>query len=246
VSTPQTEPTIVVICPLEHERNVLTRALGTRSHQFRWVVSGPGGDSVRRALNGVERQSTELVILAGCAGGLIAGAGPISIASEVVDGSMPGERATLTRFARPLSIVDSWVPEGDELTPLIDRRAIVGVDQVVASVEEKRALCVRTGCVMVDTESHAFAAHATELALNWCVLRGVSDGHCHTLPRGCETWIDTHGRTKLSCVLAALARRPWIIGDIIKLGSRTNRALQRVASVLARVDQTVRVEPARE
>jgi len=247
VSTARPEAPIVVICPLEHERNVLTQALGARSARFRWVVSGPGGANVRRALNEIDRASVELVILAGCAGGLMAGAGPIGIASEVVDGSTPSTAGAsiAQRFPRPPSIIDSWVPQSDELTALIDRRAIVGVDQVVASVEQKRALCVRTGCVMVDTESHAFAARATELRLPWCVLRGVSDGHCHTLPRGCETWIDEHGSTRLARVLASLARRPWMIADVIKLGSRTKRALQGVARVLAKVDQVQTIEPAR-
>jgi hypothetical protein len=236
------QSTVLIICPLEHERDVLRRALGSRASDFRWIVSGPGGASVRRALEreapSLDRNS--LVILAGCAGGLMAGAGPISIANEVIDATTPTPDAAAThrdhrRWLRPSSVIDDVILASDDMAAMIDRRPIVGVDDVVATVEAKRSLCVRTGGVIADMESHAFADLATERAITWCVLRGVSDGHTETLPHGCETWIDNSGRTRLWRVLFALARGPWTLRAIIRLGSNTKRALRGVARVIERI-----------
>ncbi len=235
------QSTVLVICPLEHERDVLRRALGPKSSKFRWVVSGPGGASVRRTLEREARSldRSSLVVLAGCAGGLMAGAGPISIANEVIDGTTPAATTHRDhrRWLRPSSVIDDVILDSDDMAAMIDRRPIVGVDEVVATVEAKRSLCARTGGVIADMESHAFAELASELGIAWCILRGVSDGHTETLPPGCETWIDEGGRTRVRHVLSALARQPWMIGPIIRLGSRTKHGLRAVARVMERLAQ---------
>lgn len=91
---------------------------------------------------------------------------------------------------------------------------------------EKRALHARSGAVAVDMESGAVAAVATAAGKPFLALRALVDPVERDLPRSALVGVDAYGRPRLSALLAALARRPWEIAVLLRLGREMNAALQ--------------------
>lgn len=97
-------------------------------------------------------------------------------------------------------------------------------DALLADVEAKRALHEATGARAVDMESGAVARFATARGLPFAVLRAVADGPDDALPHAARRALTPDGRPALWPVLAGLARRPWELPALARLGRASARA----------------------
>lgn len=119
---------------------------------------------------------------------------------------------------------------------------LVHTDEVVGSVEGKRALRQRWGASIVDMESIAIARVADQAGLPWLSVRVVSDTATQTLPDGIAESGGDDGRLRPGRV-ARFVLSPWLWPDLIRLArstavaARSMRELCRIAGPdLAAVD----------
>ncbi|MDR3518926.1 MAG: nucleoside phosphorylase [Azospirillaceae bacterium] len=97
---------------------------------------------------------------------------------------------------------------------------------IVADPAAKRALQQRHGGVVVDMETLAVARAAARRGLPWTAIRAVADPVTFTLPPAALVALTAAGRPDLPAVLAAIARRPGQIPDLIRL-ARASQAAHR-------------------
>lgn len=203
----------IVVCPLRFEFAVLERAgLGRRA---RLECCGPGAAAMR---SWVERcDAGTRVLLAGLAGGLRPGnaAGSAWMASAIVD-------ASGRRWA------PSWPGPHDAPTAVI-----VESGSALTTPAAKRACARHSGADLVDLESAAFAEAAAARGWRWAVVRGVSDDAAAALPPDVERWVDARGRSRPVRAILSLARRPSLIGPVLRVRSDGLTALRSAAELLA-------------
>ena len=123
------------------------------------------------------------------------------------------------------------------LAPLAPRRAhCVTVARPASHLRAKQALARDTGCAAVDMESAAGAASAASARIPFLAVRSIVDPVDCDLPRCVMAALDPDGRTHILRMLVALARRPWEIAALLRLGVHFNaslRALREAAGLLA-------------
>ncbi len=209
-----TRPILVV--PLEFERRAL---LDTgQGENCDVVCSGPGATVVGRwvASCGPGEQPLILVGLAG------------SLREDIPSGT--GHRVAM--------VIDEaghdWKPTFSPREDGASRRdvTIISTGHTVTEPAAKRDLAKRTGADLADLESAAFAAAATQTGRRWAVVRGVSDSVDDFLPGDIENWVDEQGRTRTSVVIAAIVRRPALVGAVRRLRADSVAAMTAVAEVI--------------
>lgn len=204
----EAEPPLV-LCPLGFERRAFLRF-----GKLPVVTTGPGADAIRRAFAARASwpvRNPRFVVLLGLAGSLDARLAPgtdHTCVEVVADASSTPLRSTLIPHAS---------------ARVVERARVVGTP------EEKARLAAATRAQLVDLESHAFATCAQAAGLRWCVVRGVSDGAHETLPAELAGFVDARGETRIARVLAAIARRPALLPELMAIG-RASRLAMRNAS----------------
>lgn len=205
----------VVICPLEIERRAAERVVAGRARVLR---CGPGAAAVRKAVESLRDEQPTFVVLFGVAGGLRYT--PVAPRVSGVINMATGQQWR----------VNYGVGSTTETGVMI-----LGVDEVIHSPVRKRFLRRRFRRVsLVDCESHAFAESVSELGCHWTIIRGVSDFPHQALPAQCESWVNGDGTPRMGRVMRDLARRPYLLGELLSLRSQTNDALGAAAERLAR------------
>lgn len=212
------EGDILILCPMEIERRAVALELRSAKVTAHVARTGIGSHAI---LPSVERAAAaprkpRLVILAGACGGL----------RPVED--VPPIARVIDEQGR------EWCGLG--MSPI--GRTLVGVDRIVASPEDKRALADRTGAALVDMESHAFAAACERLGLAWSVVRGVSDSPEESLPPEVLNWIRPDGTTRSARALADLLLHPRLIPHVIAVLKRSRRVLPLVGKRVVEVVRT--------
>jgi hypothetical protein len=202
----------IVLCPLRFELKQLQRGLEGR---FDFICTGPGEVGIRNwARHAHDIQQP--VILAGLAGSLTDNlrAGSACIIDEVVEDKTGSRwRPTLT-LSSTQSARDSCV--------------ITSSHNVVAQRADRLRLQQRLGAHLIDFESVAFARTATELGLQWAIIRGISDDLKTGIFDGISTLVDDAGRTRPWHVFRMLASRPTIFPGLFRLGHHSRKALAAV------------------
>jgi nicotinate-nucleotide adenylyltransferase len=198
----------LVFCPLGFERRAFRRF-----GKLPVVTTGPGPSAIARAFAERARwpvRNPRLVVLLGLAGGI-------------------GESTVSGRSVRVATVVDR---EGALLlqAPAVESGArVVEVDAPVTTPADKRALARCSGADICDLESRAFASCAHDAGLPWAIVRGISDDARSSLPVETAQFVDERGETRMQRVLAALARRPALLGELVRL-TRASRSAMRAAS----------------
>lgn len=103
--------------------------------------------------------------------------------------------------------------------------AVAGVARPVSTVAEKADLLARTGALAVDMESLAVARVCHRRGRPFAVLRAVADPAGRALPPLALAGLDGQGRIAPAAVLERLAREPWRIAGLCRLGLDFARAL---------------------
>ncbi len=206
------------------------------------VVAGPGVRTVSgggRSARLLQRLEAALapgdvthVLSFGLAGALIPGlpVGALGVAAVVRDGARrlfpdPAWTARLAARtgARPLDLA--------------------GVDAAADSADAKAALRLRTGCALVDMESHLAAAAAAARGLPFAVLRAVSDGWEDALPPAATAGLREDGGTDVAAVLRGLLRDPRQLPALVRLGRDTSAAMRRLRASRALLGATLGATP---
>jgi adenosylhomocysteine nucleosidase len=104
--------------------------------------------------------------------------------------------------------------------------AILGLDSLVSSPQDKAAAFARSEAWAIDMESHHVARAAATHNLPFVAIRAISDRADETLPAGLADFVDGEGRTKMSAVLAALIFGRVKLGELIATGRASRRAHQ--------------------
>jgi nicotinate-nucleotide adenylyltransferase len=205
----EAEPPLV-FCPLGFERRAFLRF-----GKLPVVTTGPGADAIRRAFASRSQwpvRTPRFVVLLGLAGALDPRieAGSDQACAEVLD-STSGEAALRSSLVRDAAA------------------RVLQIDSVAANVEEKARLFAVLQAQLVDLESRAFAECAEAAGLRWGIVRGVSDGAHDALPVELASFVDQAGETRIARVLAAIARRPALLPELMAIG-RASRLAMRNAS----------------
>lgn len=198
----------IILCPLRIEAAAARRAVRAGAEV---MCVGPGAVAVREAVRRAAQSGAERLVLFGVAGGLSVASGAPALACVIDE---QGNR---------------WECAG------VRGAVVLGVNQPLWSPDEKRRARSRFGADVVDCESHAFAAACRDAGIAWRIVRGISDGPGHALPRQAGGWIRRDGATRYWRVAADLVARPSMIGEVRALGKRTRAALQAASARLVEV-----------
>ena len=191
------------VCGLRREADCLPGGIPTR------VAGGSRERAAEGARDLVAGGATAIVSFGYC-GGLDPRlhAGDLVVADGVVtaDGDRHPADADLTASLRHwLNGKAGWM---------------LGADRVIGSPAEKRALFAQTKAVAVDMESHGVALAPAPFV----ILRVVADAADRTIPRSALAGFGADGRVRIGALLASLARRPWELADLLRLGLASRRA----------------------
>lgn len=215
---------LLLLCPLEFERTVLTGLRRSRHgcelpDDAAVEVCGPGSAGVRRwfeRFDAAGASPPSAAVLVGTAGGLVREltAGSAIFADCIVDGRGGAWSPSLTS------------PAGSR------RGTILSLDAAATSPHEKARHRERSGAVAVDLESAAFAEQCEARSWPWGVIRGISDAVECPLPPQVDRWVDADGRLRVLPLLASLASSPSTIGMLPGLRRRSHLALAAVAATV--------------
>lgn len=102
--------------------------------------------------------------------------------------------------------------------------AILGLDRMLSSAQDKAAAFARTDALAVDMESHHVARAAAERGLPFIAIRAVADQAHEALPAIMASFVDQDGRTRMSAVLAALILGRLDLGRLLQAGRASRHA----------------------
>lgn len=184
--------------------------------QARIVVTGVGEANATKAIErALQSHSTELVVSAGFAGGLIDGlvVGSIVIANHVIDDKTRHE------------VTSNW-PIG-----IVPAR-IATVANIVATPKEKALLADRIAATAADMETIAIAQACRQRGVPWVAVRVISDDANTSLSPELVALI-AGGSVAPWQALRAIWRRPSLIKEMWRLARDTRLAADRLAEFLA-------------
>ncbi len=109
---------------------------------------------------------------------------------------------------------------------------LCGRDQAVLLSAQKRRLHDQTAAAAVDMESHAVAQVAAELGVPFIAIRAIADPLDRDVPSWVTDVVGNDGRPRAGAVIAGVARHPFDVPALMRLGADTEKAiasLRRVA-----------------
>lgn len=226
----------LILCPTSHELAVIHEAVASRGIVAEYSQCGVGPAGIRRwaardAMASPERSPPErTVILAGLAGGLDPALklGFAATASCIVAAG-DDEANPKPRFVPPL--------HGDHGV------VIAGVDRLIPTAREKRALHEASGAALVDMESAAFAAVAGARGWRWGVVRAVSDDAHSDIPKWIVDILHINGSVNVPALARTILGDPRRLRLLCKIGSITRGPLHAAGAEVAALLSSVHSLP---
>ena len=187
------------------------------------AVTGPGGEAALHATGAlIDGHSPKWLISAGFAGSLHAdlGRGDLLVANRIL--SPDGRRLT----------IDFKMSE----TAGLHVAALLTVDHIVHTPEEKRNLGQQYEARAVDMETMAVAQHCRQAKQRFLAVRVISDALDDHLPSDIEHLMQQKTKAgQAGAVAGALFRRPTSVKDMWRLKQDAITASDRLASLLVRL-----------
>lgn len=208
----------LILCPLQFEYAALKRVAELCHAEI--DRSGPGPDAIDRWFSR-RHPANRTIILAGLAGAL---------REEFASGS-----AHVVSVVR--SADETWQTSWPVDMSQYRQVSVISTLEPLSTPSLKRAAASRLNADLVDQESEPFVKHAERLGCSWLIVRGVSDDVHSCLPPKVSEWVDESGRTRVWRVAAALARRPRLVPNLIRLQKASQVALQGVGKHLEAILQ---------
>ena len=177
------------------------------AHALDWLLAKPIIDG--------QPYEPRLILFAGFAGALndALKVGDIVVADEVVDEQGQSWRTT-------------W-PQAESLR----RGRLLTVDQITATPADKRRLAERHQAIAVEMESAHFAARCTQAGIPFGCVRAISDEVMTALSPALASML-SGGTASPWRVLMALARRPGMLPELLRLARDTKRASEELGLAL--------------
>ncbi len=188
-------------------------------------MGGAGAAAASREMAGL---GVEKLVSFGLAGGLDPAlrAGTLLVPHSVLDGNGEAFAANESWRAQLLGTL------GAERT--VAEGLILSGASLLTTTEEKQAAFQQSGAQAADMESAEIAAAADAAGLPFLVLRAVADDAATTLPPAAEA-MDQQGRLVIGQLIGSLARRPWQVPALVKLGAKTRSALSSLEDALPKL-----------
>ncbi len=204
-------PLDVSVSPVWYLFALKREARGVRRADVRIEVIGMGPDAARANTERLLRDSPPpaLIVSVGICGGLRDGL-------NVGDIIVPCEVVTVDR--------QSWKCEPIAL-PATGR--LLSVNRLVSSVEEKRRLHIEHAADIVDMEAASIAAICAERGIPFAAIKAISDTATDSLPTELEQFAP-NGHVRIGQLLLAIAKRPRLIADLLRLQRTTSIAIARL------------------
>jgi adenosylhomocysteine nucleosidase len=234
--------------PLPAAVHLLAGTLAGQPVTVAWAGAGAGGAA--RAASAVLQRGAEGLLAVGFAGALSPALRPgdLLAATEVAEpdgGSWPADAGWLAALKSvpgkndgcsmeaPSAIIPMTGQQRPTVAPAFHRGRLLTAPRVVAGAAEKRRLREETGALAVDMESAAVARSAATAGVPMMALRAITDGADESLPLDFELCFDSHGQFHPARLMGLLARRPFALGGLIRLGRHSLQAGRALASFLA-------------
>lgn len=193
------------------------------------IAAGPGVSAVA---GGGDRVRLEAVLELAFARGALALVS-FGLAGGLDDAAIPGTfviaEAVVTPSGRILADA-AWSAQLAQKLPGALRGDIAGVDTIVATPAEKRALRQSIGACAIDMESHVVAAFAAAHGVPFAVLRVIADPVHRALAPAATQGMRPDGAVDRLAVLSSLLRNPGQVPALTRtaLDARAaHRALSR-------------------
>lgn len=207
---------IGIVCGLKSEANAVRismKAAGVDEKKVRIGVSGANADRAEEIAQGFLDSGAKAIVSAGLCGGLDPAlkSGDLILGERVV--SAQGDIVIADK--RLAAAADKFAPR---------HVAIFGSDEIVDSVEKKKALFQRYAAETVDMESHGAARAAARAEIPFIAIRVVADGHDRTLPKAALRAVTPTGGVNVTNVLVDCVREPQQFEQIFALGRDSGAA----------------------
>jgi len=189
-------------------------------------IAGIGAGRADRCARELIAGGCDRLVSFGLAGGLAADMAPgsVVIAESVVTPDGHAYPTDANVAARLLAALPNAV-----------RRPLAGSEMILASTAEKARLHQRTKAAAVDMESHQVARVAQQSGVGFIAVRVIADPFDAALPRIALSAVGADGKPDIARVLAGLARQPWELAGLLRLGGysrKAHQALRRIAPVV--------------
>ena len=207
---------IGIVCGLKSEANavrVSLKAAGVDMSKVKIGVSGANADRAEEIAQGFLDEGAKAIVSAGLCGGL----DPALKTGELV----LGERVVSAKG--DIVIADKRLSAAaDKFSPR--HVAIFGSDEIVDSIEKKRALFQRYAAETVDMESHGAARASAKAEIPFIAIRVVADGSDRILPKAALRAVTPSGGVNVMNVLVDCVRAPQQFEEIFALGRDSGAA----------------------
>jgi len=160
-------------------------------------------------------EGAQALVSVGIAGGLDPAMRPGDIVIGRVVETADGEVATN----------DVWMCRLLNALPQARPVRVHAPGRALATPADKRARFEATGAQAVDMESGGVARVAQAAGCPFAVVRVIADPAESGLPRAALAGLGPNGETRPFAVLAGLARRPWEVPALIRVGLESHAAL---------------------
>lgn len=114
---------------------------------------------------------------------------------------------------------------------------VYGSDKMMTTPAMKRACLTRTGCMIVDMESHIVAEIANRAGIPFNIVRAVADTSDMALPPAAQVPLGPDGCVDLRGVFASIRQQPAQVGELIRLARFSHAAHQSLKRAVAVMKQ---------
>jgi len=114
-----------------------------------------------------------------------------------------------------------------------------GSRRIVVTLEEKEAIFRRSGCMVVDMESHIVAAAATQAGIPFNIVRAIADTSDMVLPPAALVPLFDDGSVNFKAVISSLINQPSQLIPLMGLAHNTalaTGALKRAVAVIREIE----------
>jgi hypothetical protein len=108
-------------------------------------------------------------------------------------------------------------------------------DTLVTTAAQKAALFQQTSALAVDMETAPLRRLAECHNTRFIAVRGISDRADEAIDAQIPSLLDPLGRPRATAVAGMLARRPWLLPQLLRLKANSDRALLSAASYLSQL-----------
>lgn len=117
---------------------------------------------------------------------------------------------------------------------------LVESSRIIADSSEKQNILRKTSAIALDMESAAVIKTAQQAGLPGIAIRAIADPATMTLPQAVIHALNDQGQVQLHKLLQFLARHPWEILALSKLGLHFNAACKTLRSISKQLDDISR------